>query len=99
MGRCACQNQKDFWKTDYNDSQWQSPEYPSGSMGNSMGMELLFMSISDTSSTISWPNPPHVPPQNYNPVGSLPQRLGRQKLDGKDIYIQFGAVRSVCIYG
>ena len=43
------------------------------------------------------PNPPLVP-QDYNPVGSYRREISVDKnWDGKDIYIQFGAVRS-CMY-
>lgn len=86
---------KDFWKTDYNDSQWQSLNIPAVWELNGYGTPI-YVNQRYEFDYLMKPNPPHVP-QNYNPVGSYRREIVDKNWDGKDIYIQFGAVRS-CMY-
>ncbi|WP_407486520.1 glycoside hydrolase family 2 TIM barrel-domain containing protein [Elizabethkingia anophelis] len=87
---------KDFWKTDYNDSQWQSLNIPAVWELNGYGTPI-YVNQRYEFDYLMKPNPPHVP-QDYNPVGSYRREISVDKnWNGKDIYIQFGAVRS-CMY-
>ncbi len=87
---------KDFWKTDYNDSQWQSLNIPAVWELNGYGTPI-YVNQRYEFDYLMKPNPPLVP-QDYNPVGSYRREISVDKnWDGKDIYIQFGAVRS-CMY-
>ncbi len=85
-----------FWKTDYNDSQWDNFKVPASWEVNGYGIPI-YTNIKYDFGYLIQPNPPHVPHQ-YNPVGSYRREIIIDKnWDGKDIYIQFGAVRS-CFY-
>lgn len=90
------QKPKGFWKTDYNDSQWQSLNIPAVWELNGYGTPI-YVNQRYEFDYLMKPNPPHVP-QNYNPVGSYRREIVVDKnWEGKDIYVQFGAVRS-CMY-
>jgi beta-galactosidase len=85
-----------FWKTDYNDSHWDNFKVPATWEVNGYGIPI-YTNIKYDFGYLIQPNPPHVPHQ-YNPVGSYRREITIDKnWDGKDIYIQFGAVRS-CFY-
>ncbi|MGN6296187.1 MAG: glycoside hydrolase family 2 TIM barrel-domain containing protein [Ginsengibacter sp.] len=85
-----------FWKTDYNDSHWVNFPVPATWEVNGYGIPI-YTNIRYDFDYLIKPNPPHVPHQ-YNPVGSYRREIMVDKnWDGKDIYIQFGGVRS-CFY-
>ena len=85
-----------FWKTDYNDSHWNNFKVPATWEVNGYGIPI-YTNIRYDFDYLMKPNPPHVPHQ-YNPVGSYRREVMIDKSwKGKDIYIQFGAVRS-CFY-
>ncbi|MDE3184384.1 MAG: DUF4981 domain-containing protein [Bacteroidota bacterium] len=85
-----------FWKTDYNDSHWVNFKVPATWEVNGYGIPI-YTNIKYDFGYLMNPDPPHVPHQ-YNPVGSYRKEIMVDKSwDGKDIYIQFGAVRS-CFY-
>ncbi len=85
-----------FWKTDYNDSHWDNFKVPATWEVNGYGIPI-YTNIRYDFDYLIKPNPPHVPHQ-YNPVGSYRREITIDKnWKGKDIYIQFGAVRS-CFY-
>ena len=85
-----------FWKTDYNDSHWANFKVPATWEVNGYGIPI-YTNIKYDFGYLIKPNPPHVPHQ-YNPVGSYRREITIDKdWKGKDIYIQFGAVRS-CFY-
>jgi beta-galactosidase len=85
-----------FWKTDYNDSHWVNFKVPATWEVNGYGIPI-YTNIKYDFGYLMNPDPPHVPHQ-YNPVGSYRKEIMVDKnWDGKDIYIQFGAVRS-CFY-
>ena len=85
-----------FWKTDFNDSHWVNFKVPATWEVNGYGIPI-YTNIKYDFGYLMNPNPPHVPHQ-YNPVGSYRKEIMVDKSwDGKDIYIQFGAVRS-CFY-
>jgi beta-galactosidase len=85
-----------FWKTDYNDSHWVNFKVPATWEVNGYGIPI-YTNIKYDFGYLMNPDPPLVPHQ-YNPVGSYRKEIMVDKnWDGKDIYIQFGAVRS-CFY-
>ncbi len=85
-----------FWKTDYNDSHWNNFKVPATWEVNGYGIPI-YTNIRYDFDYLMKPNPPLVPHQ-YNPVGSYRREVMIDKnWKGKDIYIQFGAVRS-CFY-
>ena len=85
-----------FWKTDFNDSHWVNFPVPATWELNGYGIPI-YTNIKYDFMYLIKPNPPQVPHQ-YNPVGSYRREIMVDKdWDGKDIYIQFGAVRS-CFY-
>jgi beta-galactosidase len=86
---------KGFWKTDYNDSQWQSLNIPAVWELNGYGTPI-YVNQRYEFDYLMKPNPPHVP-QNYNPVGSYRREIVVDKTGMVKIFIQFGAVRS-CMY-
>jgi beta-galactosidase len=85
-----------FWKTDYNDSHWVNFKVPATWEVNGYGIPI-YTNIRYDFDYLIKPNPPYVPHQ-YNPVGSYRREIMVDRSwKGKDIYIQFGAVRS-CFY-
>ncbi|KAA9039609.1 DUF4981 domain-containing protein [Ginsengibacter hankyongi] len=85
-----------FWKTNYDDSHWVNFKVPATWEVNGYGIPI-YTNIRYDFDYLIKPNPPHVPEQ-YNPVGSYRKEITIDKSwKGKDIYIQFGAVRS-CFY-
>ncbi|MEO6949530.1 MAG: glycoside hydrolase family 2 TIM barrel-domain containing protein [Ginsengibacter sp.] len=85
-----------FWKKDYDDSHWVNFKVPASWELNGYGIPI-YTNIRYDFDYLIKPNPPHVPHQ-YNPVGSYRREITVDKdWDGKDIYIQFGGVRS-CLY-
>ena len=85
-----------FWKTDFDDSHWVNFRVPATWEVNGYGTPI-YTNITYDFSYLIQPNPPHVPHQ-YNPVGSYRREVYVDpSWKGKDIYIQFGAVRS-CFY-
>lgn len=85
-----------FWRKDYDDSHWVNFKVPATWEVNGYGIPIYTNVRYDFDYLIK-PNPPHVPHQ-YNPVGSYRREITVDKdWDGKDIYIQFGGVRS-CFY-
>lgn len=85
-----------FWKTDFDDSQWMNFKVPATWEVNGYGIPI-YTNIKYDFGYLITPDPPHVPHQ-YNPVGSYRKEIMVDKdWKGKDIYIQFGAVRS-CFY-
>ena len=85
-----------FWKTSYNDSHWPDFKVPATWEVNGYGIPI-YTNIRYDFDYLMKPDPPHVPHQ-YNPVGSYRREVMVDKnWKGKDIYIQFGAVRS-CFY-
>ena len=85
-----------FWKTDFDDSHWMNFKVPATWEVNGYGIPI-YTNIKYDFGYLITPDPPHVPHQ-YNPVGSYRREIMVDKnWDGKDIYIQFGAVRS-CFY-
>lgn len=85
-----------FWKTNYDDSHWVNFKVPATWELNGYGIPI-YTNIRYDFDYLIKPNPPHVPEQ-YNPVGSYRREIMVDKnWKGKDIYIQFGAVRS-CFY-
>ena len=85
-----------FWKTDYDDSHWANFKVPASWEVNGYGIPI-YTNIRYDFDYLIKPNPPFVPHQ-YNPVGSYRKEIIIDKdWKGKDIYIQFGAVRS-CFY-
>jgi beta-galactosidase len=85
-----------FWKQGYNDSHWANFKVPATWEVNGYGIPI-YTNIKYDFGYLMQPNPPFVPHQ-YNPVGSYRKEIIVEKdWNGKDIYIQFGAVRS-CFY-
>ncbi|HSQ43567.1 MAG TPA: glycoside hydrolase family 2 TIM barrel-domain containing protein [Ginsengibacter sp.] len=85
-----------FWKTNYDDSHWANFKVPATWEVNGYGIPI-YTNIRYDFDYLIKPNPPHVPEQ-YNPVGSYRKEVIIDKSwKGKDVYIQFGAVRS-CFY-
>lgn len=85
-----------FWKTNYDDSHWVNFPVPAMWEMNGYGIPI-YTNIKYDFGYLIKPNPPQVPEQ-YNPVGSYRKEIIIDKnWKGKDIYIQFGAVRS-CFY-
>ncbi|MEP6951318.1 MAG: glycoside hydrolase family 2 TIM barrel-domain containing protein [Ginsengibacter sp.] len=85
-----------FWQTNYNDNPWVNFKVPATWEVNGYGIPI-YTNIRYDFDYLIKPNPPHVPEQ-YNPVGSYRKEIMIDKnWKGKDIYIQFGAVRS-CFY-
>jgi beta-galactosidase len=85
-----------FWKSNYDDSHWVNFPVPATWEVNGYGIPI-YTNIKYDFGYLMNPDPPHVPHQ-YNPVGSYRREIMVDKSwDGKDIYIQFGAVRS-CFY-
>ncbi|HSN08758.1 MAG TPA: glycoside hydrolase family 2 TIM barrel-domain containing protein, partial [Hanamia sp.] len=85
-----------FWKNNYDDSHWVNFPVPATWEVNGYGIPI-YTNIKYDFGYLMNPNPPHVPHQ-YNPVGSYRREIMVDKnWGGKDIYIQFGAVRS-CFY-
>jgi beta-galactosidase len=85
-----------FWKINYNDSHWPDFKVPATWEVNGYGIPI-YTNIRYDFDYLIKPDPPHVPHQ-YNPVGSYRKEVLIDKnWKGKDIYIQFGAVRS-CFY-
>jgi beta-galactosidase len=85
-----------FWKTAYNDNDWVNFKVPATWEVNGYGIPI-YTNIRYDFDYLIKPDPPHVPEQ-YNPVGSYRRQIMVDKdWSGKDIYIQFGAVRS-CFY-
>lgn len=86
----------EFWKTNYDDSHWVNFKVPATWEVNGYGIPI-YTNIKYDFGYLIKPNPPLVPHQ-YNPVGSYRKEIIIDKSwKGKDIYIQFGAVRS-CFY-
>ena len=86
----------EFWKINYDDSHWTNFKVPATWEVNGYGIPI-YTNIRYDFDYLIKPNPPHVPEQ-YNPVGSYRREIMIDKSwKGKDIYIQFGAVRS-CFY-
>ncbi|MEO9021634.1 MAG: glycoside hydrolase family 2 TIM barrel-domain containing protein [Ginsengibacter sp.] len=85
-----------FWKINYNDNQWVDFKVPATWEVNGYGIPI-YTNIKYDFGYLMKPNPPYVPHQ-YNPVGSYRKEVIVDKnWNGKDIYIQFGGVRS-CFY-
>ena len=85
-----------FWKINYNDSHWPDFKVPATWEVNGYGIPI-YTNIRYDFDYLIKPDPPHVPHQ-YNPVGSYRREVMIDKnWKGKEIYIQFGAVRS-CFY-
>ncbi len=85
-----------FWKTNYDDSHWVDFPVPAEWEMNGYGIPI-YTNIRYDFDYLMKPDPPKVPEQ-YNPVGSYRKEIMVDKSwNGKDIYIQFGAVRS-CFY-
>ncbi|MEO8568224.1 MAG: glycoside hydrolase family 2 TIM barrel-domain containing protein [Ginsengibacter sp.] len=85
-----------FWKTDYDDSHWVNFPVPAMWEMNGYG-DPIYTNIRYDFDYLIKPNPPKVPEQ-YNPVGSYRKEILIDKdWKSKNIYIQFGAVRS-CFY-
>jgi beta-galactosidase len=85
-----------FWKTTYDDKDWVNFKVPATWEVNGYGIPI-YTNIRYDFDYLMKPDPPHVPEQ-YNPVGSYRKEIMVDKdWNGKDIYIQFGAVRS-CFY-
>ncbi len=85
-----------FWQNDYDDSHWVNFPVPATWEENGYGIPI-YTNIKYDFGYLMDRDPPHVPHQ-YNPVGSYRREIMVDKSwDGKDIYIQFGAVRS-CFY-
>lgn len=85
-----------FWQMNYDDSHWSDFKVPATWEVNGYGIPI-YTNIRYDFDYLIKPDPPHVPHQ-YNPVGSYRREVMIDKnWNGKDIYIQFGAVRS-CFY-
>jgi beta-galactosidase len=85
-----------FWEINYDDSHWPDFKVPATWEVNGYGIPI-YTNIRYDFDYLIKPDPPHVPHQ-YNPVGSYRREVMIDKnWNGKDIYIQFGAVRS-CFY-
>lgn len=84
---------KGFWKTDYQDDQWDDFKVPGNWEIHGYGAPVYVNTRYDFDYLID-PTPPHVP-HRYNPVGSYRKHIEVDKdWDGKDIYIHFDGVRS-----
>ena len=85
-----------FWKTNFDDSHWTDFPVPAMWEMNGYGIPI-YTNIRYDFDYLIKPDPPKVPEQ-YNPVGSYRKEILVDKnWKGKDIYIEFGAVRS-CFY-
>ncbi|HEV8083560.1 MAG TPA: glycoside hydrolase family 2 TIM barrel-domain containing protein [Chitinophagaceae bacterium] len=85
-----------FWKINFDDSHWTDFPVPAMWEMNGYGIPI-YTNIRYDFDYLMKPDPPKVPEQ-YNPVGSYRKEILIDKSwKGKDIYIQFGAVRS-CFY-
>lgn len=85
-----------FWQINYNDSHWANFKVPATWEVNGYGIPI-YTNIRYDFDYLIKPNPPLVP-QQYNPVGSYRREITvDNSWKGKDIYINFGAVRS-CFY-
>ncbi len=81
----------DFWKIDFDDSNWKEIEVPSNWELQGYGIPIY---VNIPYEFTSNPNPPHIPHDN-NPVGSY--RLKFRVPDSwkdQDVFIHFGAVKS-----
>ncbi len=85
-----------FWKMNFDDSHWVNFPVPAEWEMNGYGIPI-YTNIRYDFDYLMKPDPPKVPEQ-YNPVGSYRKEIMIDKSwKGKDIYLQFGAVRS-CFY-
>lgn len=85
-----------FWKNDYDDSKWDNFKVPATWEVNGYGVPI-YVNTRYEFDYLMKADPPHVP-HNYNPVGSYRKEVFIDPgWSGKDIYIQFGAVKS-CFY-
>ena len=98
IGQMLLPKPKDFWKTDYNDSQWQSLNIPTVWELNGYGTPI-YVNQRYEFDYLMKPNPPHVP-QNYNPVGSYRREIVVDKTGMVKIFIFSSELYvPVCIYG
>ncbi|MFA6129147.1 MAG: glycoside hydrolase family 2 TIM barrel-domain containing protein [Bacteroidales bacterium] len=84
---------KDFFSTAYDDTSWKSFEVPGIWEVNGYG-DPIYTNTGYEFSHLMEPAPPKVP-TSYNPVGSYRRTITiPETWTGKEVYIQFGAVRS-----
>ena len=87
--KCPVDRPKDFYKTDYNISQWDSLKVPGNWEMKGYGVPHYL--------DVSYPfpaNPPKIP-HHYNPVGSYKRIFELpQNWQNREVFIHFGAVRS-----
>ncbi len=83
----------DFWKKEYNDTQWKTFPVPGIWERNGFGFPIYTSAGYDFAHLLK-PNPPAIP-HNYNPVGSYRREVTiPADWKGKKIMINFGAARS-----
>ena len=84
---------KDFYKNDFDVSSWDEIEVPANWELQGYGIPIY---VNDR---YPFPkNPPHIP-HDYNPVGSYKKSFTIPgDWDGKEIFIQFGAVKSAAYF-
>ena len=81
----------DFYKTDYDDSKWNSLAVPANWEFNGYGIPIYLDSDYEFTNT---PNPPDIP-DNYNPVGSYRRKFNLPAdWNGSKVYLHIGAFKS-----
>lgn len=82
---------EDFYKPDFDDSNWQKIEVPANWEINGFGTPIY---VNQPYEWTTNPQPPKVP-EDYNPTGCYRKTFDLpKKWDDKEIYIHFGAVKS-----
>jgi beta-galactosidase len=84
---------RDFFSLTYDDQSWKNFEIPGIWEVNGYG-DPIYTNIPYEFNHLITPEPPKVPLE-YNPVGSYRRTISvPESWNGKEVYIQFGAVRS-----
>ncbi|UKJ06803.1 glycoside hydrolase family 2 TIM barrel-domain containing protein [Solitalea lacus] len=88
----------DFYKTDYNDSNWKEFKVPANWEVNGYGLPIYVnhpFEFAGRRKMGAALNPPYDIPENNNPVGSYRKKITiPANWDGRQIFIHLGAVKS-----